>query len=98
MHRANAILAFALFFCYVFCYDKVMPKVCWFKEGGVCYKPISWQGWLACILYASAVAVTFWYAAKNSHSVSDTLIKSSIPFIILSLIFIYISRVRLERQ
>ncbi|MEK6909379.1 MAG: hypothetical protein AABX23_04990 [Nanoarchaeota archaeon] len=65
----------------------------WFKsEHWTCWRPFSWQGWIVTSIYALSVLFIFFKIDVNSHSVSDTLINMTIPFIVLSLIFIIICK------
>jgi hypothetical protein len=71
----------------------------WFKRKrfGLGWVPTSWQGWLATAVYLFFIIRAFLRIDKNSHSVSDTLINFSIPFIFLSIIFIIICRLKEQK-
>jgi hypothetical protein len=49
-----------------------MKKV-WFKEWGLVYRPISWQGFTLIILSLIFCVQVFTIVDSNSHSISDTL-------------------------
>ena len=46
----------------------------WFKPWGFVFVPISWQGFVACLLLFAFCVVIFVVIDSNSHSASDTLI------------------------
>lgn len=67
-----------------------MKKV-WFKAKryGWGWRPATWQGWIIVGVYSFVIAFIFARIDKNSHSVSDTLIGVSLPFIVItSLLFL----------
>lgn len=78
-----------------------MPKdkKIWFKAKlyGWGWYPVSWQGWGITLAYILFLARTFVLADKESHSVSDTLIRVAGPFIVVSLMFLFFCYTRGER-
>jgi hypothetical protein len=46
----------------------------WFKKWGWIYRPISFVGWIFCLVVFTLVIGVFATVDRNSHSVSDTLI------------------------
>ncbi len=64
----------------------------WFKRKryGFGWVPSSWQGWIISLIYILILVKLFTMADIDSHSISDTFIKLSVPFIIVSSIFIVI--------
>lgn len=65
----------------------------WFKAKtyGYGWYPASWQGWAIIITYISLVIQFFQLIDKNSHSVSDTLIGMVIPFVLLTILLLFIA-------
>jgi len=68
------------------------PQNLWFKRKlyGWGWTPVKWQGWLTVFAYAAAVAFIVTKIDRNSHSVSDALIRSIIPLGVLTVVFIII--------
>jgi hypothetical protein len=65
----------------------------WFRSRHwTCWHPCSWQGWVLTAAYVAAVIIIFLRSDINSYSLSDTLIRMFIPFIILSILFVAISK------
>ncbi|MFZ2487251.1 MAG: hypothetical protein WAZ19_03935 [Anaerolineae bacterium] len=50
-----------------------MQHTSWFKPWGWIYRPVSWQGFLACLIALAFCVQVFVAVDQNSHSVSDTL-------------------------
>ncbi len=50
-----------------------MKTTAWFTRWGWLYRPISWQGALACLLALAFCVQVFLAVDRASHSVSDTL-------------------------
>lgn len=66
-----------------------MKKKRWFKEVGLIYLPIKWQGFLITgfiILFSINIFIV---VDANSHSVSDTLF-GIFPYIVPALIVLYL--------
>ncbi len=57
-----------------------------------CWHPCSWQGWSVTLIYIFSVLFIFFKADINSNSASDTIIRMTLPFIVLSIIFVIICR------
>lgn len=60
-------------------------KKSWFKEWGLIYYPISWQGFILTILALAFCVQVFLAVDSNSHSVSDTLY-GVFPFVVPTLL------------
>lgn len=56
----------------------------WFRPWGWIYRPVSWQGMLACLAALAFCLQVFMAVDRNSHSVSDTLY-GIFPYIVPSL-------------
>ena len=71
----------------------------WFRKtaNGLCWKPISWQGWAVTVVWAFANG---WYLRKvdgTSHSISDTLLGYAVFFIVSTLVLLFVIRKRCDR-
>ncbi|MEQ1561540.1 MAG: hypothetical protein ABL899_02340 [Nitrospira sp.] len=64
----------------------------WFraKNYGWGWYPVSWQGWVIIILYLIGTVQYFLNADMFSHSVSDTLLRFSVPFVINTIFLLII--------
>ena len=73
-------------------YLKDNPKRYWFKRKlyGLGWVPVKWQGWLFIFAWVGLFIQFFILIDKNSHSVSDTLIRMIIPSIFLLVILFLI--------
>jgi hypothetical protein len=60
-------------------------KKSWFKEWGLIYYPVSWQGFILTILALAFCIQVFFVVDGNSHSVSDTLY-GVFPFVVPTLL------------
>lgn len=60
-------------------------KKLWFKEWGLIYYPISWQGFVLTIIALAFCVQVFLAVDSNSHSVSDTLY-GVFPFVVPTLL------------
>jgi hypothetical protein len=71
--------------------DKSQKKL-WFKSKsyGWGWYPVTWQGWIITLVYIVFLAYIFTVSDLDSHSVSDTLISVSVPFILSSSLLIWI--------
>lgn len=70
----------------------------WFKSRHwTCWHPISWQGWFVTALYVALVIFLFLKIDVSSNSVSDTLLRMAIPFVIVSALFVIICKVKTKR-
>lgn len=69
-----------------------MAKKLWFraKRYGYGWYPSSWEGLLVLVIYLGLVLFTFRMVDIKSHSVSDTLIGVFVPFIVLTIILIFV--------
>jgi len=65
-----------------------MKRISWFKPWGWIYRPISWQGFLACLVALAFGIQVFIAVDRNSHSVSDTLY-GIFPYVIPCLMILY---------
>jgi len=65
-----------------------MKRAYWFKPWGWIYRPISWQGFLACLAALSFCVQVFMAVDRNSYSVTDTLY-GVFPYIIPCLTILY---------
>ncbi len=67
-------------------------KKLWFKakDYGWGWYPVTWQGWVITLVYILFLSYIFTVSDSDSHSVSDTLISVSIPFILGSSLLILI--------
>jgi len=65
-----------------------MKHAAWFKSWGWIYQPISWQGFIACLVTLAFCIQVFIAVDHNSHSVSDTLY-GIFPFVVPSLTLLY---------
>ena len=63
-------------------------RIAWFRSWGWIYRPISWQGWLACLAALAFCVQVFVAVDRNSHSVSDTLY-GIFPYIISCAMILY---------
>ena len=61
----------------------------WFrrKSYGWGWTPVSWQGWLALVLYIAVNVLIFRLVDLHSHSNSDTLINFAPRFLLLTVGF-----------
>lgn len=66
-----------------------MKKKRWFKEVGLIYLPIKWQGYLLTTFIIIFCINIFLVVDANSHSVSDTLY-GIFPYIVPALIILYL--------
>jgi len=57
----------------------------WFKEWGLIYYPISWQGFFVSVVALAFCVQVFLTVDRNSHSVSDTLY-GIFPFVVPTLL------------
>ncbi|HUN23398.1 MAG TPA: hypothetical protein PK299_09735 [Anaerolineales bacterium] len=64
-----------------------MKNIVWFKSWGWIYRPITWQGIVACLLPLVFCVQVFFAVDRNSHSVSDTLY-GIFPYVVLCLILL----------
>ena len=62
-------------------------KKSWFKEWGLIYYPVSWQGFILTILALAFCVQVFFAVDRNSHSISDTLY-GVFPFIVPTLLIL----------
>lgn len=60
-------------------------KTTWFKEWGLIYLPVTWQGVLIIVLALAFCVQVFIAVDRSSHSVSDTLY-GVFPFIVPTLL------------
>lgn len=60
-------------------------KRSWFKEWGLIYYPVSWQGFTLTILVLAFCVQVFLAVDGNSHSASDTLY-DVFPFVVSALL------------
>ena len=58
-----------------------MQRTAWFKPWGWIYRPVSWQGFLTCLIALAFCVQVFVAVDRSSHSVSDTLY-GIFPFIV----------------
>jgi hypothetical protein len=65
-----------------------MHKNTWFKAWGWIYRPVSWQGFVACLVALAFCVQVFIAVDRNSHSVSDTLY-GIYPFVLPTLMLLY---------
>lgn len=70
--------------------NKNSHKKLWFKAKlyGWGWQPVSIEGWGVLALYITAITVNFLNIDKVSYSVSDVLIRFSIPFIVNTIFFL----------
>lgn len=54
------------------------------------WTPAAWQGWLVLIAYIVALIAVFRRIDRFSHSASDTLIGFAVPFVLISVLFLFI--------
>lgn len=66
------------------------PHGYWFKARwfGWGFMPVKWQGWLTICIYIIVLGAIATNVDRHSHSVSDTLIGISVPFVICTAIFL----------
>jgi uncharacterized membrane protein YhaH (DUF805 family) len=71
-------------------YLKNNPEGYWFKRKlyGWGWTPARWQGWVCVLVYLLIVVRLFLTIDATSHSGSDTLIGMSLPFIVITVLFI----------
>lgn len=65
-----------------------MHKNTWFIAWGWIYRPVSWQGFVACLVALAFCVQVFIAVDRNSHSVSDTLY-GIYPFVLPTLMLLY---------
>lgn len=65
-----------------------MKRESWFKPWGWIYLPMSWHGYLACLITLAFCVQVFIAVDRQSHSVSDTLY-GIFPFVVPSLMILY---------
>ncbi len=65
-----------------------MKNAVWFKSWGWVYRPITWQGIVACLLTLVFCVQVFFAVDQNSHSASDTLY-GIFPYVVPCLILLY---------
>lgn len=66
-----------------------MKKKRWFKEVGLIYLPIKWQGFLITTFIIIFCINIFLVVDANSHSVRDTLY-GVFPYVVPALIILYL--------
>lgn len=73
-------------------YFKDNPHGLWFKRKlyGWGWTPVRWQGWAVLAAYLLVLWYIFRDVDRASHSGSDTLIGFSAPFVVATVILIYI--------
>ncbi len=64
-----------------------MKNIVWFKAWGWVYRPITWQGIVACLLMLVFCVQVFIAVDRNSHSASDTLY-GIFPYVVPCLILL----------
>lgn len=64
-----------------------MMKINWFTPWGWFYRPIAWQGWLACLIVLVFCIQVFMAVDRHSHSVSDTLY-GTFPYVVPALMLL----------
>lgn len=61
----------------------------WFKKHETWgLRPVTWQGWLIVITWLATSSAVLARVDAVSHSVSDTLIKASLPIAVLTIMAI----------
>jgi len=60
----------------------------WFKEYGMAYLPISWQGWIVTLVALIFCGQVFVAMVRSSHSVSDTFF-GVFPYMVSCLVVWY---------
>ena len=67
-------------------------KTLWFKAKyyGYGWYPSAWQGWAILIIYIYLIIDIFRIIDRTSHSASDTLVGVFVPFILLSILLLFI--------
>ena len=65
-----------------------MHKNTWFIAWGWIYRPVSWQGFVVCLVALAFCMQVFIAVDRNSHSVSDTLY-GIYPFVLPTLMLLY---------
>lgn len=70
----------------------------WFKKWGILYIPVSIAGWLT--LVALAILGVFWFIDidRQSHSLSNTLIKFSIRLLEIGILYLLIGYVSADNR
>ncbi len=65
----------------------------WFKAKrfGYGWTPATWQGWASTFIYVLIIALEFIKADKASYSVSDAFISFFAPFILITLLFAFLT-------
>ena len=63
-------------------------KMRWFREWGLIYYPVSWQGFLLTLLVLAFCVQIFIAVDGHSHSVSDTLY-GVFPYIVPSILVLF---------
>jgi ABC-type uncharacterized transport system permease subunit len=68
------------------------PHKKWFtrKLYGYGWTPASWQGWFTLLIFIGFNVWNFLRIDTQSHSVSDTLINFILPFVLTTIILIYL--------
>lgn len=68
-------------------------KKFWFKAKtyGYGWYPATWQAWVIMATYILLIGKFFQIIDKYSHSVSDTLIGMVIPFLLLTILLLFIA-------
>jgi hypothetical protein len=71
----------------------------WFKAKlyGWGWNPITWQGWVVTLMYCVGIVTFFTYVDAVSHSVSDTLIRFALPFIVFTSLFLSVCYMKGEK-
>ena len=64
-----------------------MKNIVWFKSWGWIYRPITWQGIVACLFTLVFCVQVFIAVDRNSHSASDTLY-GIFPYVVPCLILL----------
>lgn len=74
-------------------------KEIWFKAKlyGWGWNPITWQGWLATLVYCVGIVTFFTFVDFNDRSMSDTLLRFVVPFAIFTGLFIMLCYTKGER-
>jgi len=59
----------------------------WFRDWGLIYRPVSWQGWILTILALLFCVHVFRFVDASSHSVADTLY-GIFPYVVPTLLLL----------
>jgi len=76
-----------------------MEKKIWFRRKlyGFGWTPCTWEGWAVLLVYVVFLVKVFVLMDRISHSISDMLIHMFIPYVLSTILLIYVCYKKGER-